>query len=872
VIATRTPTPPVIDGRIDDAVWSLAPEIGGFRQQRPDNGEPSSEPVSVRLLVDDDAIYVGAVMTHATHPVVRLLGRRDTFLESDWFGILLDSQLDRRSALCFYVNPDGVQLDEAVTDDTVEDYDWDSVWRSATQIEPGRWTAEFRIPLSLFRIPSTSERGWGINFIRWIRARQEQARLYSHPRDQKGFVSRFGTLAGMNGLERRHGLAIQPYTTSTAVNDETVAEPDPLGLREQTLLDAGADIRWTTPSSVAVNATINPDFGQVEADPAILNLSEFELFFPEKRPFFVEGAKLFNFGSVATAYSSPYRVTHPLLFYSRRIGREPQLGSSVPGDYVDVPSSTRILGAAKLTARSDSGTTLALIDAYTDDAYARSWSGGESAEILVQPATNHFAGRATHDFGDAARIGTLLISSLRQTGGLTASLPESATSLGIDGYAYLLDGNMLVDWMIAGSRVAGDRAAMRALQTSPAHAFQRPDATHLELDPTLASLDGWGAKASLSRETGAWRYQVMLQNYSPGFDLNDLGFHPRSDLSAAHAQVTWYDVKKRPWTRNNRVTLGQYASRNGDDDTLSDALTLQYTNTLTSWWTTSATISAARDAIDDRETRGGPAIAKPAGWSSQLKLTSNTASPFWFDLSRNDGGDDDDGSIDFTQLTLGWRPRSNLSAQLSAIRSTNVVASKYFTSVVDPAGLYGRRWLFGRLEEKRIELAPRLAWTITRALTLQLYLRPQSSSGSYTQIGELQSSKGKYVPYGQVEADGPIYRIDPDGDGPADSFIVANPDFTFRSLQGSAVLRWEVGPTTLFAVWNEGRQAREPDPQGEGLPDLDSVGELPGEHRFLVKVSYRFEFAHGGRRAAMDTNKTSKEGAREPYIGDRTDW
>jgi hypothetical protein len=401
---------------------------------------------------------------------------------------------------------------------------------------------------------------------------------------------------------------------------------------------------------------------------------------------------------------------------------------------------------------------------------------------------------------------------------------------------------MLVDWMVAGSRVAGDAAAMRALQIAPAHAYQRPDARHIELDPARTSLDGWGAKASLSRETGAWRYQVMLQSYSPGFELNELGFHARSDLDAAHAQLTWFDVARRRYTRNNRITLGTYASRNGDGDRLSDAVTLQYTNTLTNWWTTTATLSAARGAIDDRETRGGPAIAKPAGWSSQLRLVSNTAKPLWFDLSYNAGGDGDGGSVDFTQLVLAWRPRSNVVAQIAASHSTNVVASKYFTAVVDPAGLYGRRWLFGRLEEQRIEIAPRLDWTIRRNLTLQLYARPQTSSGGYTAIGELQRSKGSYRPYADIVSNGPTHTIDPDGSGAAQPFVVANPDFTFRTLQGSAVLRWEIGAATLFAVWNESRQARDRDLFGQGLPALRSVGELPADDRFLLKVSYRFEF------------------------------
>ncbi len=843
VRAVRTTSPPAIDGEVGEAVWSLAPPITGLEQQRPDNGQPSSEAIRIHVLFDDDAIYVGAVMKHERSPVIRLLARRDTFLDSDWFGIMLDTQYDRRSALGFFVNPEGVQLDEAVTDDNVEDYDWDGTWQSAAKVLPDGWSAEIRIPLTQLRFVEKEKQVWGVQFIRWVRARQEQARLVSNPRDRKGFVSQFGDLVGVDGIRPRPKLELQPYTSTAAVRNGGITAPDPFSQRAQTLSEAGLDLRWTTRSSTTVYATLNPDFGQVEVDPAVLNLSEFELFFPEKRPFFVEGAKLFNFGNVATSYSSPFRPAQPVLFYSRRIGREPQLNAGIRGEFLDLPSSTRILGAAKVTGRTAGGTTFSIIDALTGKEHAHSWQSGSAARTLVQPGTNFFAGRATKDFGAFSRLGVLVTSVLRDAHHDTVSLPESAAVAGVDGYSYLAKGNVLVDWMIAASRVRGDAAAIRALQLAPAHSYQRPDAGHVELDPARTSLDGWGAKLSVSRETGTWRYNAGVQRYTPGFDLNELGFHARGDLEAAHAQVTWYDVVKRSRTRNNRVTLGYYRSGNGDGDVLANGLTVQHAATYLNWWTSSATASVAFATIDDRETRGGPAIAKPPGWSTQLRLGSNTARRFWFDLARSDAGDDNGGSTQLTQLTLAVRPRTNITAQLAVTHAATVTASKFVSAVADEnAATFGRRYVFGRLLERRIEVAPRLDWTIRRTLTLQVYLQPLAAAGTYSALGELERSRGSYSPYQDIVAIGGAYGIDPDGPGPEPRFTIASPDFTFRSFRGNAVLRWEVGPATLFAIWNEGRQLRAAETTAGRAEDLRSIGEIPAEDRFLVKVSYRFEF------------------------------
>ncbi len=432
-----------------------------MQQQRPDNGQPGSERTEIRMLFDDDALYVGARMQDRS-PVTRLLGRRDTFLECDWLGILLDPLLDRRTGNAFFVNPDGVQYDEVISNDDSEDTDWDGVWQSATSVDGGGWTAELRIPFSQLRIDNRERQLWGINFIRWIKRRQEQDRLFSHPRNQRGFASRFGTLAGLDGIKPRPKVEVAPYVVSSFDQARSVSVLDPLNERRSREVDGGLDLRWKARSNIAVAATLNPDFGQVEVDPAILNLSQFELFFPEKRPFFVEGAKIFTFGGIATEYASPFAVAQPVLFYSRRIGRVPQGNGRVVSDYVDLPDETSILGAAKVSGRLGA-TTFAVVGAMTQAEEARYSALGTVGERVVEPRSGYLALRATRDF-ERARIGGIVTSVTRQNDAATRGfLGSQATVAGVDGYAWFAKRTVLLDYFFAASSIRGSREAITVL-------------------------------------------------------------------------------------------------------------------------------------------------------------------------------------------------------------------------------------------------------------------------------------------------------------------------------------------------------------------------------------------------------------------------
>jgi hypothetical protein len=848
VRAVRAERLPLVDGRIEPDVWGQAPEINGLEQQRPDNGQACSESTRVWILYDDDALYVAARMDDRER-VTRLLGRRDTFLESDWFGVLLDPQHDRRSGNGFFVNPDGVQYDEVISNDTDEDTSWDGVWQSAVSIDGAGWSAEMRIPFSQLRFPERDAQTWGLNFIRWIKRRQEQARLVSHPRNEPGFASRFGDLVGITGVRPRPRIEVTPFVTTKLASSRTVLAGDPLNERTSTGLDGGLDLRWTSRSNLTFGAAVNPDFGQVEVDPAILDLSQFEQFFPEKRPFFLEGAKLYNFGGLATVYPSPFRFAHPILFYSRRIGRVPQGNPRLAADWIDTPDETSIRGAGKLLYRTASGVNVALLDAVTGAEYADLLEAGLPAERrAVEPLTNSVAARWTRDLGDRTRVGALLTAVHRRDDVATAFLPSRTLVAGVDAYGWLGDRQLLVDAMVAGSEAAGGRDAITQLQRSPAHQFQRSDAAHLELDPTREVLRGWGGKLSVSRERGMWRWQAQGESYSPGFDVNDLGFFSRADMRAAHATVTWFDVAQRRWTRNNRVTLGRYGSWTQGGERIGNGIAGDVATTFTNYWTAALQGAWSRSARDDREARGGPAIRRPVGWSGQLRITSDPRKRIWAEAAQTLGTDDEGGRTRITRVSLTVRPRPNLSASIVGTVTSNVVGSKWVASIADPAVPGGVRHVFARLDDRRLEIAPRVDWTIRTDLTFQLYLQPLAAAGTYRDFKELRAPAGGYSNYGQggstiTRTDDPReYRVDPDGPGPASPIVVRDPDFTLRSLRGNAVVRWEMdGATTLFLVWNQKRSARDVATSEGRLDDLERIRDVPADDRILLKVSRRFD-------------------------------
>ncbi|HYO78696.1 MAG TPA: DUF5916 domain-containing protein, partial [Thermoanaerobaculia bacterium] len=421
--AVRASKAPVVDGVLSDEAWQRAPELTGFIQREPNEGQPATQQTRVKVVYDDEAIYFGAVMEDSGK-VTEQLTRRDSDLNNgDYLRISLDPAHDRQNGASFSVNASNVQLDSALYNDISDDSSWDAVWSSATKIEGNGWVAEVRIPYSQLSFQKKDTHTWGINIGRWNARLRESSRLVFTPRTETGFVSRFGDLTGIEGIAPRRGLEVVPY--GVARTDLHSRADNPFIAPSEHRMDAGVDIKYRLTSSLTLTGTINPDFGQVEVDPAVLNLTQFETSFPEKRPFFTEGASVFRFGSGPAQSRWGFNVWFPTFFYSRRIGRSPQgrvdaaFINEADGvfneiDHVDAPGETTILGAAKLTGKLGNGWTVGVLDALTDREQAWFRTGSFADKQTVEPMTNYLVARAMKEYGKDSRAGLLFTSVNRR--------------------------------------------------------------------------------------------------------------------------------------------------------------------------------------------------------------------------------------------------------------------------------------------------------------------------------------------------------------------------------------------------------------------------------------------------------------------------
>ncbi|HYC61963.1 MAG TPA: DUF5916 domain-containing protein, partial [Thermoanaerobaculia bacterium] len=469
--AVRAAAAPVVDGDLSDAVWATAPEITGFTQRDPNEGQPATAQTKIKVVYDDDAIYFGARMED-TQPATPLLARRDSDLNNgDYIRISIDSQQDRLNGAAFVVNASNVQMDMILYNDIYDDISWDAVWSSAAKINATGWTAEVRVPYSQLRFPAKAVHTWGLNVSRWNARTRESTRLVHTPKKDSGFVSRFADLTGITNIQPKRGFEIVPY--GVARTDLHSRADNPFIEPSSHRMDAGLDLKYGLTSSLTLTGTVNPDFGQVEVDPAVLNLSQFETFFPEKRPFFTEGAAVFNFGSGPANSRWGFNMSFPTFFYSRRIGRSPQ--GSIDADWQHAPGETTILGAAKITGKVGKKWTVGFLDALTDQEEAWFRTGVDVGKQTVEPMTNYLVARATREYGKDSRAGFMFTSVNRRLGDtLEPSLRENAFFAGVDGYTLFNDKTWILEWLGGTSLVQGSEDAIARTQLNPARYYARP--------------------------------------------------------------------------------------------------------------------------------------------------------------------------------------------------------------------------------------------------------------------------------------------------------------------------------------------------------------------------------------------------------------
>jgi len=856
-----------LDGRLDEAAWAGAEVASGFVQFRPSPGDAASERTEARVLYDDGAIYVGMRM-HDAQPdrIGAPLGRRDANLTGDWAYVAIDSYHDRRTAFVFSINPAGVLRDMLMYDDVNEDDSWDAVWAGAASRDETGWTAEFRIPLSQLRYAADREtQEWGLQFGRTHHRTGEEVFWNPMSPEQDGMVSQFGTLRDLRGLRAPRQLEVMPYVASALTRAPGDAA-NPFYSSNHLEPRVGLDVKYGLTSDLTVTATVNPDFGQVEADPARVNLGGFELSFDERRPFFVEGTDVFSM--------RPRRffgMNRPSLLYTRRIGRSPQRGSFVPdeaydaaGDdghvYSDAPQQSTILGAAKLSGRVGRF-SVGVLNAVTAPEYGqfRAFDSGGGLVMedraLVEPATNFAVARARGTFGRTT-LGVLGTSVLRSTAedAIANALPGQSTVLGVD-VEHTLNDDWILNAQLAGSHVSGSADAIDRVQRAFPRLFQRPDADHLDYDPTRTSLSGLTGEANLLKSGGEhWLGSVHAEFTSPGFDANGLGFQSRADEVGIGAVVVYQQNQAQgpfqSWSAN--TFAGTRANFDGDRSAL--FVGGNANGRFKNFWGFGMNGERYFASTSDRMTRGGPLASTPGGFGINVNAWSDDRKPIsafaWTGYNRDDLG----GTFNGFEMGVEARPSSSVTVRVGPELFLSSDPQQYVTSDDAPGldGTFGRRYVFGAIDQTTLSLETRLDWTFTPSLSLQVYARPFVSRGRYSDFSQMTEARQLDFPrfgtdVGSIEelyADGATPGVDaPESyrvtgpDGGTTEF--GNPNFTVRALQGNAVLRWEYRPgSALFLVWQQQRNGFATDGDFDFRRDVRGLFGDQSTNVFLLKLSY----------------------------------
>jgi hypothetical protein len=857
-----------IDGKLDEAAWAASTPIGDLTQSVPNEGKAATEKTEIRVLYDDAAIYIGARMfdSQGKKGVHAILTRRDQLmtdgsLTSDKIAFVFDPFHDKNTRMWFEVNPLGVKGDHANGDNS-----FDPVWDVGTAIDSLGWTAEFRIPLSQLRFSRDKSQIWGMQVWRTIDRLNEQDMWAFWRSNEFGGPAYFGTLEGMTITSVPRQIEVVPYVTSRAKMDR-VPSSDPYHSDREMLYRAGADFKLNVTSNLTLDATVNPDFGQVEVDPAVVNLSVFETTFSEKRPFFISNSQYFSTGGFSCYFCS--NVSSLNLIYTRRIGRSPQLAGLVGSraQFMDATDATTILGAAKVTGRTNGGLTVGLMDAVTNSETAKFRLDGSSQDQQqeIEPLSNYFIGRVRKDYrGGSTRIGTIATMVNRSLDNLDERqrLRKRANAVGFDIDHRWKNREYSFNLQTALTNVAGDTAAIRRAEESSARYYQRLGREETSdglfatnYDPTRTSLNGYGFYARLAKETGNWLAETTQNWRSPGFEANDMGVLSRSDYKWMLANVARQWTTPGSWYRFVWLSTGAQQQFNYEGDRTDSEIHSNISATLKNYWNLGVFNIYHPSYFDDRLTRGGPTV-KHYGYnmfSGNVSGDSRKAIVWGANVTYVRPVDTNEGGRQSYSPSLTIKPTASTTLSIGPSYDHDFTAQQFVTSFQDantPAGFGGTRYVFARLEQKTFSVDTRINATFTPTLTLQLFAQPFLASGHYTSFKEFaKPHSGDMIYYGrdngstvakQTDASGAVsYRIDPDGNGLAAPFTVDNPDFNFRSLRGTAVMRWEYRPgSTLFFVWTQERDGFDTFGNFDFSRDRSALFRDRPTNVFQVKATY----------------------------------
>jgi Domain of unknown function (DUF5916)/Carbohydrate family 9 binding domain-like len=811
--AYRAVRAPVIDGRDDDPVWRTALAITGFREFTPVEDKDPRFATEARVAYDAHNLYV-FVRAYDASPdsILPLLARRDVRTASDQIKIIVDSYHDRRSGYEFAVNPAGVKRDYAIYNDGDEDDAWDAVWDAATTIDSLGWTAEFRIPLSQMRFSRAERNTFGFGIWRDIQRTSERVSWPLYRPSKTGFSSQLGELTGLVGLANPRRIELVPYGVAKSLEQPDAAD----GFDRTQRLSAGADLKYGLGSNMTLSATMNPDFGQVEADPAVLNLGAFETFFQERRPFFVEGSGIFDF----SVNCNVVNCNGESLFYSRRIGRAPQLANDF-GD-ASSPTASTILGAGKLTGRFPGGLTVGVVNAVT---------GREAGTQgrTIEPTTDYSALRLQQDFRQGlSGVGVMVTGVNRALDQWTeGNLRRDAYAAGFDVRHRFSQGGYRVTAKLDLSHVGGTTEAIAATQLSPVHYYQRPDA-NLTFDSTRTSLMGDAEELQFGKFSGPVRFETSYQRRSAGFEVNDLGYLRRADQQSWSTWAQGRILKPRgPFQQGTwNVNWWQYWTTDGLplERAANTNVHAQLNNR---WWIhAGGTVGQLGSTFCDRCARGGPALRTSPYISSWAGIEGDgrkVVVPYvWFNFFRGDGGRSQ--SVDISP-EIDLRVSTGFTTSLSLDLSHNRDDGQWFGNFTDSTG--GMHYTFAHLEQSTVAMTLRVNYTFTPALSIQVYAQPFISKGTYSNIREVADPRAASYTDRFQAYDDPAVTADPGG-------------FNFKQFRSNVVVRWEYLPgSTLFLVWASGRSGYDPVAGNRSITqNVGDLFDLRSDDTFLIKASY----------------------------------
>ncbi|MBA3395258.1 MAG: carbohydrate binding family 9 domain-containing protein [Deltaproteobacteria bacterium] len=829
-----------IDGDLDEPAWSAAPKQSNFTQRFPKDGSKATLETRFAILYDDHALYVGVWLDDPAPAKIRkLLTRRDVDVNADAVLVGIDSYYDRRTAYVFQLNAAGVQRDMLLYDDSQSDETWDAVWTGNVSVGTTGWTAEFRIPLNQLRFSGADTHQWGLQVVRNVARSQEQSAWSPWPRSGSETVSKFGIVGGIDHVEPGRRLELLPYAIA-GLESMPVEDGDPLNDPLTGRGNVGLDLKYGLGPAFTLSATVNPDFGQVEADPSQINLSGNELFFAEKRSFFLEGTDLFRL-NIGTNDGGPEGA-----FYTRRIGAAPP---TEPDDYeyIASPTTTTIYGAAKLTGKTRGGWSIGVLDAVTGEETATIIDGmGDRQVSSVAPLTNYSVTRVKRDFREGrTSIGAAATTVHRQLDDarLDSLLHDQAYTAGLIVSHRWAKNAWQLDLRSVGSYVHGSEEAIARTQLSQRHLWQRPDRTDGTFDPTRTSMSGLGTTWKLGRigDTKHWRYMWAGDVRSAGLELNDAGFQRDSDRLVTFLWGQYHDEAPGDHVLNYQVSADTFlvgGDLAGDPRALAYGFESNANVQLANYWRLGGGINLIDDRWSPGALRGGPSLRADDRVFGFFNVNSDTRKPISINLnmygSRSPATDSIDGGLD---IGAAIQARSNIDVFVGPSFSSRSDSLQYVTETRDAMGQ--AHYVFARIRQRTAAMTVRMNWTFSPRLSLQAYAQPFIASGRYSDFKDVDDARAKrfddrFDRLGTTLADGTYTATNNGG-----TFQFGRPDFDFRQLRSTVVVRWEYRPgSSIFAIWSHGQTSTIDDGRFALGRDLRGLLEAEGEDVVMVKANY----------------------------------